>query len=214
MRSAHMCNNFAPLVPQSAMELKHQHSSMVLTMATKALLFQLPNLSVRQPMTKSLWSNWLVNSVTRTSNVPLVKPLPTLVIPIPDKPSMHMARDDIRASPMNLARPATTVIEMPNSKMIAGNYIQNRRQTGAPSVRTRVVLCLHMVLPNMNATFSKALLHCAAGSFCLCLTALCCGAILSLLVCAVMLSHSVFTRLYCDVGYITFLCLLSSCHER
>jgi hypothetical protein len=48
-------------------------------------------------------------------------------------------------------------------KMIAGNYIQKRSQTGAPSDRNMVILCLHMVLPNMNVTFSKACLHCAAG---------------------------------------------------
>jgi hypothetical protein len=43
--------------PQSAMKLKHQHSLMVSTMASKTLLFQLPNPSARQPMTKSMWSN-------------------------------------------------------------------------------------------------------------------------------------------------------------
>jgi hypothetical protein len=69
---------------------------------------------------------------------------------------MHMARDDIRVSPINLPRPATTAIEMAIGKMIAANYIQKRSQTGAPSVRNRAVLCWHMVSPNMNTTFSKA----------------------------------------------------------
>jgi hypothetical protein len=231
MLSVHMCNNFAALVLQSAMKSKHQHSSMVLTMATIASLFQLPNPSARQPMTKSMWSNWLVNSVTRTADEPLVKPLLRLVIPILDQPSMHMGRGDIRVSLIDLTRPATTVIEMAIGKIIAGNYIQRRSQTGAPSTRNTVILCLPMVSLNMNATISKACLHCVAGlpfpcstalccraihSIChlSCLTVLCCGAILSLLVCTVMRSHSVFARLHCDAGYIKFHCLWSSRHER
>jgi len=58
--------------------------------------------SARQPMTISMWSNWLVSSVMGTADIPLVKPLPRLLIPILDQPSMHMERDDIRVSLINL----------------------------------------------------------------------------------------------------------------
>jgi hypothetical protein len=89
-------------------------------------------------------------------------------------------------------------MEMAIGKMIAGNYIQRRSQTGAPSTRNMVILFLHMVSPNTNVTFSKARLHCAvgplyfarlhcaAGPLCLSLSALCCGAAISLLDCAVL----------------------------
>jgi hypothetical protein len=102
----------------------------------------------------------------------------------------------IRVSPTNLARPAITVIEMAIGKMFAGNYIQKRSQTGAPSARNTVVLCLHMVSSSMNVTFSKkpdctvlrghsilACLRCVAGLPFLCSTALCCGAIHSICLC-------------------------------
>jgi hypothetical protein len=82
----------------------------------------------------------------RTMDVPLVKPLPRLVIAILDQPSMIMARDDIRVSLINLARTATTVIEMAIGKMFAGNYIQKRCQTGAPSARNTVVPSLHVII--------------------------------------------------------------------
>ena len=148
--------------------------------------------------------------------MPLVKPLLRLVTPKLDQPLMFMARDDIRVSPINLAQSVTTVIEMAISKMFAGNYIQKRSQTGAPGARYRVVLSLHMVLPSMTVTCFKksdctvlrgnsilACLRCVVGPPFLCLTALCCGAVhsichLSLLVCAVMRSYSVFARLCCD----------------
>jgi hypothetical protein len=49
-----------------------------------------------------------------------------------------------------------------------------------------VILGLHMVLPNMNVTFSTARVHCAAGPFCLSLSALCCGVTIPLLDCTVL----------------------------
>jgi hypothetical protein len=90
-------------------------------------------------------SNWLVNTVTRTAGIPLVRSLPRLVMPKLDQPSIHMEREDIRVSPTNLARHSTTVIEMAIRKMIAGNYIQRRNQTDAPSIRNTEIICFHMV---------------------------------------------------------------------
>jgi len=43
-----MWNNFTALVPQSALNSKHLQAPMVLPMATKVLLFQLPDPSARQ----------------------------------------------------------------------------------------------------------------------------------------------------------------------